>query len=217
MPGETPDKITPQLLLQAYACGIFPMADSADDPEIYWVDPQLRGVMPLDGFHISRSLARRLRRENYTISFNTQFDAVVSACANRRETWINEPIQRLYSQLHQMGFAHSLEVSHDGDLTGGVYGVALGGAFFGESMFSARTDTSKIALAYLVSRLRFGGFVLFDTQFLTSHLASLGAIEISRADYHAKLEQALPVEARFAAQPTSVHSSDVLQLSTQTS
>ncbi|MCP5074070.1 MAG: leucyl/phenylalanyl-tRNA--protein transferase [Rhodobacteraceae bacterium] len=217
MTREAPEKITPQLLLQAYASGVFPMADSADDPEIFWVDPQLRGVIPLDGFHISRSLARRIRREPFRITMNKDFTGVVDACANRSKTWINQRIAQLYAQLHHMGFAHSLEVWEAGELVGGVYGVTLGGAFFGESMFSTRTDASKMALAYLIAHLRQVGFVLFDTQFLTPHLASLGAIEISRSDYHQKLIVALNIKASFNEQPVPAHSSDVLQDRSQTS
>ncbi|THD83175.1 leucyl/phenylalanyl-tRNA--protein transferase [Aliigemmobacter aestuarii] len=190
-------EITPDILLRAYAMGIFPMAESRDDPAIHWVDPRRRGVFPLDGFHISRSLARRIRRGGYEVSADTAFDAVVSACAAREETWINDRIHGLYADLHRMGFAHSLEIRIDGELAGGVYGVTLGAAFFGESMFSHRTDASKLALTHLVARLRRGGFTLFDTQFLTPHLASLGAIEITRADYHRRLRDALLRGADF--------------------
>ncbi len=217
MSQDPPEEITPQVLLQAYASGVFPMADSADDPDIFWVDPQMRGVLPLDGFHISRSLKRRIKQKPFHISYDTAFDAVVVACADRKETWINNRICRLYHQLHQLGFAHSVEVWADSKLVGGVYGVALGGAFFGESMFSRRTDGSKIALAYLVSRLRFGGFALFDAQFLTDHLESLGAVEIPRAEYHERLIDALSVRAEFHAQPQQVQPSAVLQANNQTS
>lgn len=190
-------RLTPELLLRAYAAGIFPMAERRDDPAVHWVDPRRRGILPLDGFHISHSLARRIRRGGFRISVDQDFDGVVQACAARPETWINAPIFVLYQGLHRAGFAHSLEVWHGEALSGGVYGVALGAAFFGESMFSRRTDASKIALAFLVHRLRAGGFQLFDTQFLTPHLASLGGVEISRAEYHRRLGAALQGTARF--------------------
>lgn len=191
--------ITARHLLQAYAAGIFPMAESRDDPGVFWVDPQHRGVLPLNGFHISRSLARRMRRGGYSVTLNTTFAGVVDACAARDETWINEEIRELYLELHQIGHAHSFEVWEDGQLAGGVYGVTLGAAFFGESMFSARTDGSKLALAHLVSHLRKCGFVLFDTQFLTPHLASLGAVEIPRSEYRSRLAEALACEADITA------------------
>jgi leucyl/phenylalanyl-tRNA--protein transferase len=195
--GPTPEEITPDILLRAYAMGIFPMAESRDDPVIHWVDPRRRGVLPLDGFHMSRSLARRLRQGGFTITVDRAFAEVVSACADRGETWISLRIQRLYQMLHDHGDAHSLEVWRDGALVGGVYGVTLGAAFFGESMFSRVTDASKVALAHLVHRLRAGGFQLFDTQFLTPHLASLGAVEMSGAAYRRKLAEALEGTACF--------------------
>ena len=193
----TADEITPDILLRAYAMGIFPMSDGRDDPEIQWIDPRRRGVMPLDGFHISRSLAKCLRTGQFRISTDTAFDAVVTACSDRGETWISHRIQRLYLQLHHLGFAHSVEVWEGDNLVGGVYGVTQGAAFFGESMFSRRTDASKVALAYAVHRLRAGGFRLFDTQFLTPHLASLGAREIPRAEYQRQLAVALGETAAF--------------------
>ena len=191
-------EITPELLLRAYSMGLFPMAESASDPEIHWIDPRRRGVFPLDQFHISRSLRRALMRDDYQVTVNTSFSTVLAACADRNETWINDVIFALYETLHQQGHAHSLEVWNGPELIGGVYGVALGSAFFGESMFSRRTDASKIALAWLVHRLRAGGFTLFDTQFLTPHLASLGAREIPRAEYHRRLGLALHQRAQFA-------------------
>ncbi|MBA3911395.1 MAG: leucyl/phenylalanyl-tRNA--protein transferase [Rhodobacter sp.] len=219
------DPLDPETLLQAYAMGVFPMADGRDDPEIHWVDPRRRGIMPLDGFHISRSLARTLRQTPLSVSVDQDFDAVVSACAQRDDTWISHRIQRLYGQLHRRGYAHSIEVRDGTDLVGGLYGVCLGAAFFGESMFSRVTDASKIALAYTVHRLRAGGFQLFDTQFLTPHLASLGAMEITRADYHRRLAAALAVPAEFlppgyspsASEVTSSAVSGKTQPSTQTS
>ena len=210
-------EITPETLLRAYAEGIFPMAESRDDPTIHWVDPRLRGVFPLNNFHISRSLSRAIAKENYTIRTNSAFLDVVDACADRAETWISAPIKDLYQALHHAGFAHSLEVWRADSLIGGVYGVSLGAAFFGESMFSRATNASKIALAYLTHRLDAGGYRLFDTQFLTPHLASLGAIEIPRAEYHGQLTQALQVRARFDPPGYSVGAAGVLQRSTQTS
>ena len=209
--------LTPEILLQAYATGIFPMAESAEDDEIFWVDPKQRGIMPLDSFHISRSLKRRILRNAFTIRTNSDFSAVVRACADRPVTWINEPIFALYRTLHQQGHAHSLELWDGADLVGGVYGVALGGAFFGESMFSRRTDASKMALAYLVDHLRRGGFTLFDTQFLTPHLQSLGGVEISRNAYRQRLRQALEITANFnhTTQPPSAVG--VIQRNSQTS
>lgn len=196
--------------------GIFPMAEHRDDPEVFWVDPKRRGIIPLDGFRISRSLARRIRREEFEITIDTDFAGVVDGCADRVETWINAEIRDHYLALYSLGHAHSLEVREDGELVGGVYGVALGGAFFGESMFSRRTDASKVALAYLVHRLVAGGFTLFDTQFLTSHLASLGAVEIPRGAYRALLDEALQRDAHFSA-PTTPPAQDVIQRNTQTS
>lgn len=209
-------ELTPDLLLRAYAAGLFPMAEHRDDPEIFWVDPRRRGVVPLEGFHISRSLARRMRRGGFEIRVNVDFDGVLDGCADREETWINQSIRDLYVELFDMGMAHCLEVHDDSGLIGGVYGVSLGAAFFGESMFSRRTDASKIALAFLVDRLRAGGFALFDTQFLTDHLASLGAEEISRAEYHRRLELALGRRADFSGPPTP-SAQDVVQRNTQTS
>ncbi len=195
--------LTAQHLLQAYAAGIFPMAESREDPGVFWVDPQQRGVLPLDGFHVSRSLARRIRRGGYSLRLNTRFARVVDACADRKETWINDEIRDLYIALHELGHAHSFEVWDQAGLAGGVYGVTLGGAFFGESMFSARTDGSKLALAHLVAHLKTCGFVLFDTQFLTPHLARLGAIEIPRSDYRARLAEALTHRADITAHPVT--------------
>ncbi|MEO0569204.1 MAG: leucyl/phenylalanyl-tRNA--protein transferase [Pseudomonadota bacterium] len=193
--------ISPEMLLQAYASGIFPMAESRDDPELFWVDPQMRGVLPLDGFHTSRSLARRIRKGDFEATLNRDFEGVLDACADRRDTWISGQIRELYVTLFKMGHAHSLEIWEDETLAGGVYGVALGGAFFGESMFSKRTDGSKLALAHLVVHLRRCGFVLFDTQFLTKHLASLGAVEIPRNVYRALLVESLEIRADLMWEP----------------
>ena len=209
--------VTPDLLLRAYRGGLFPMAERRDDPDIFWVDPRRRGILPLDGFHVSRSLARRLRKPDYDITLNGDFAGVLAACADRPETWINDEIMALYSDLHWQGHAHSIEVWMDDALAGGVYGVALGGAFAGESMFSYRPNGSKIALAWLVDLLRRAGFVLFDTQFTTPHLERLGAIEISRSDYRRRLAEALLIEADLTSVPLAATGQDVVQRSTQTS
>ena len=209
--------ITPELILRAYASGVFPMAESREDDELFWVDPRFRGVFELDKFHISRSLKRKIRRETFQIRINTAFMDVVANCADRSETWINTQLLELYEQLHIMGFAHSLEVWENEELVGVVYGLAIGGAFFGESMFSQRKDASKIALAYLVNRLNSAGFTLFDTQFITPHLASLGAVEISRDDYHQRLQNALEIEADFLCQPEMPSAYSVLHRNNQTS
>ena len=208
--------LTPEIMLSAYAQGIFPMAESRDAGDLHWVDPRFRGVFPLSDFHISRSLARRVRQGAYRIRTNSDFSGVVRACAERPETWINDQLFGLYDALHQMGHAQSLEVWEDDTLTGGVFGLTLGAAFFGESMFSRRTDASKIALAYLVDRLKVAGFTLFDTQFLTPHLASLGAVEIPRAAYRAQLADALRKAADFTAVAVPAPQL-VLQRSSQTS
>ena len=191
------EDLSPELLLSAYAQGIFPMAEGRGDPEVFWVDPRRRGIFPLDGFHVSRSLARTLRRGAFRVSFDEDFAGVVEGCAEREETWISGPIAAAYATLHAMGRARSVEVWDGGTLAGGVYGVVLGAAFFGESMFSRRTDASKVALFHLTRRLRAGGFTLFDAQFLTPHLASLGAVEVSRAPYRRMLAEALRREARW--------------------
>ncbi len=209
--------LTPEVLLRGYAAGIFPMAESGGRREVFWVDPQHRGVLPLDGFHISRSLRRRLLTWPHRISTDADFAGVVAGCAARAETWISPPIFDAYLALHRAGFAHSLEVWDGAELAGGVYGVTIGAAFFGESMFSRRTDASKIALAYLVDRLRLGGFTLFDTQFLTPHLASLGAVEISRGEYQRRLSEALGHEADFDRAGAPPQPPGMLQRMSQTS
>ncbi len=209
--------LSPQLLLNAYAAGVFPMSEHRDDPEVYWVDPRRRGVLPLEGFHLSRSLARRMRRARYNVTLNAAFADVVDACADREETWISNEIRNQYLALHQLGHAHSIEVWSDGNLIGGVYGVTLGAAFFGESMFSRQTDASKLALAHLVDHLRRCGFTLFDTQFITAHLATLGAIEISRAEYHKRLDAALRKRAHIDHMPLCDTPYCVVQRMTQTS
>ena len=210
-------RLTADMLLRAYALGVFPMAESREDPEVFWVDPRWRGIFPLDDFHISRSLARHIRRGGFEVSVNRDFDGTLRGCADRPETWINDTIFRLYTTLHARGFAHSLEVWEDGALVGGVYGVTLGAAFFGESMFSRRTNASKVALAYLVDRLRLGGFQLFDTQFITAHLRSLGAVEIPRAEYRRRLAEALARPADFIRPALPADPQELLQRSTQMS
>ena len=191
--------LDPDLLLRAYAIGVFPMADSRDARDVYWVEPRKRGILPLDGFRLSRSLAKTVRSGRFTVTVDTAFARVVQLCAqptpDRPDTWINPQIESAYAALHRRRHAHSVEVWADGELVGGLYGVTLGGAFFGESMFSRRRDASKVALAHLVARLRVGGYRLLDCQFITDHLASLGAIEISRAAYVALLDSALGVTA----------------------
>ena len=194
-------RLTPELLLRAYALGIFPMAESRDDPEVHWIDPELRGVLPLEQFHLPRRLKRLIRRGRYLITCNRDFPGVIRACAERREnrpeTWINETIEQLYGELHRMGFAHSVEAWLDDpqggppQLVGGLYGVSLGSAFFGESMFSRERDASKVALAHLVFLLRKGGFQLLDTQFTTPHLRQFGALDVPRDHYKALLSRAL--------------------------
>ncbi|HUN45712.1 MAG TPA: leucyl/phenylalanyl-tRNA--protein transferase [Stellaceae bacterium] len=193
--------LTPDLLLRAYAAGLFPMAESAEDAELFWVDPDPRGVLPLGQFHLPRRLRRTLRSGLYQVRVNTAFEAVMRGCAEptamRPKTWINDEILRLYGGLFERGLAHSVEAWAGDELMGGLYGVTLGGAFFGESMFSRGRDASKVALVHLVARLVTGGFRLLDTQFVTEHLERFGAIAISRADYHRQLEQALEINPEF--------------------
>ena len=203
--------------MRAYAAGVFPMAESRSDPDLHWIDPPRRGVLPMDGFHMSRSLRRRILRAPWEIRLNADFAGVIAGCADRPDTWINDGIFRLSCALHDMGFAHSLEVREDGQLVGGVYGVALGAAFFAESMFSQRTDASKVALAYLVDRLARAGFSLIDTQFLTPHLATLGGVEISRANYRARLQKALSQQADFASPGPVPPPQELVQRMTQMS
>jgi leucyl/phenylalanyl-tRNA---protein transferase len=198
-------EITPEVLLKAYACGIFPMAESADDPALYWIEPERRGVIPLDGFHVPARLARTVRTDRFSIVCNRAFDAVIAGCAEsqpgRQRTWINTRIHNLYRGLYQLGHCHSVE-AYEGDvLVGGLYGVTLGAAFFGESMFHRARDASKVALVHLVARLKAGGYRLLDTQFVTDHLKTFGAVAVSRRQYHKLLESALAVHADFAALP----------------
>jgi leucyl/phenylalanyl-tRNA---protein transferase len=193
--------LSPEILLRAYASGIFPMAETADDPELFWVDPKRRGIIPLDAFHVPRRLRRIVRQNVFTIRCDTAFEAVMRGCAEasdkRPNTWINDEILELYTGLFARGAAHSVECWHEGELVGGLYGVSLGAAFFGESMFSRVTDASKVALVHLVARLRYGRYRLLDTQFVTPHLAQFGAIEITRARYHRLLAEALRYRGVF--------------------
>ena len=193
--------VTPEMLLRAYGLGIFPMAESRDDPRLFWVDPDTRGVIPLDAFHLSRRLARRVRSGVFESRIDSDFSGVIQACAEPRpghpETWINDQIVALYAALFERGHVHTVECWREGRLVGGLYGVSLRGAFFGESMFSRETDASKVALVHLVDHLRVRGFLLLDVQFLTPHLETFGAIEVTRADYQEMLRDALDVDARF--------------------
>jgi leucyl/phenylalanyl-tRNA--protein transferase len=200
-------EITPEVLLKAYACGIFPMAESADDPALYWIEPEMRGIIPLDRFHLPGRLARTVRSDRFTVMVNRDFDGVLDGCAEpqpgRQRTWINTRIRMLYRKLYERRHCHSVEV-YDGDaLVGGLYGVSLGRAFFGESMFHRARDASKVALVHLIARLRAGGFKLLDTQFVTDHLKGFGAVEVPRRQYHKLLEGALGSDGDFGALPTS--------------
>jgi leucyl/phenylalanyl-tRNA--protein transferase len=196
-------EITPEVLLKAYACGIFPMAENADDPSLYWIEPEHRGLIPLDGFHVPRRLARTIRSDQFEVYIDRDFEATIDGCAEpqagRSRTWINGRIRSLYCKLHEIGHCHSVETWRDGKLVGGLYGVRLGRVFFGESMFHRERDASKVALVHLVARLRAGGFTLLDTQFVTSHLSGFGAIEVSKRLYNRMLERALEDEADFFA------------------
>jgi leucyl/phenylalanyl-tRNA--protein transferase len=198
-------EITPEVLLKAYACGIFPMAESADDPALYWIEPDMRGIIPLESFHLPARLARTVRKTPLTVEVDRDFDAVIDGCAEERpdraRTWINGRIRKIYRSLYDHGHAHSVEV-YDGDkLVGGLYGVSLGRAFFGESMFHRARDASKIALVHLIARLRVGGYRLLDTQYVTDHLKTFGAVEVGKRRYHRLLEEAIIGEADFTALP----------------
>ncbi len=198
-------EITPEVLLKAYACGIFPMAESAEDPALYWIEPEERGIISLDGFHVPSRLARLVKSDRFVVVASRDFDGVIDGCAapglGRSRTWINVRIRKLYRRLYDAGHCHTIEV-YDGDrLVGGLYGVSLGAAFFGESMFHRARDASKVALVHLVARLKAGGFMLLDTQFVTDHLRQFGAIEVSRRAYHKLLVNALGGSADFAALP----------------
>jgi leucyl/phenylalanyl-tRNA--protein transferase len=198
-------EITPELMLRAYRAGLFPMAETRRGERLYWLDPELRGVLPLDGFHLPRRLLRTVMSGLFQVSGDRDFAATIAGCAapvpGREDTWINPEIERLFATLHHQGHAHSVEVWQQGVLVGGLYGVALGGAFFGESMFSRARDASKVALVHLVARLRLGGFTLLDTQFLTSHLAQFGCLELPRAEYKKRLAEAVDLPARWIGSP----------------
>ncbi len=197
--------LTPELMLRAYRAGLFPMAPSRTSPQLEWLDPPERGILPLEGFHLSARLARTVRKGGFTVRADRDFPAVIGACASpapgRTGTWINDELERVFNALAQLGHAHSIEVLREGHLVGGLYGVAIGGAFFGESMFSHATDASKVALVHLVARLRLGGFTLLDTQFVTDHLAQFGCATVPRHEYHARLDAALAAPARWVAEP----------------
>ena len=212
-------EITPQVLLKAYACGIFPMAESADDPALYWIEPQQRGILQLDQVHVPRRLARSIRQGLYEVRIDSDFDGVINGCAasrpGRRTTWINRKIRALYRDLFDTGYCHTVETWAGGELVGGLYGVALNGAFFGESMFSTARDASKVALAYLCARLSYGGFSLLDTQFVTEHLKQFGTVEIDRAEFHVLLEKALLHKADFLALPADAPPAQILDIIAQ--
>lgn len=208
--------ITPQVLLKAYSCGIFPMAESADDPALYWIEPQHRGVLPLGAAHFPRRLLRTVRTTGLIVKVDTNYDAVIDGCSlprpGRTTTWINKRIRNLYRELFERGACHTVEVWNADQLVGGLYGVALKGAFFGESMFSFERDASKIALVHLVARLIAGGFVLLDTQFTTDHLKQFGTIELERADFHIELEKALAADAHFDFLGPDVNGEDAVAI-----
>ncbi len=214
-------KLTPELLLRAYAVGLFPMAERRDDPTLYWIDPEKRGVLALEDFHVPRRLRRPVRHCPFEVRCDSAFPDVIRRCAEaapaRRETWINEEIARLYGELFEMGRAHSVECWKDDALVGGLYGVALGGAFFGESMFSRATDASKVALVHLVARLKQGGFSLLDTQFVTPHLGQFGVVEVARAGYRVMLARALETHATFQRALGAGELESFLQSTTQMS
>lgn len=214
-------RLTPELLLRAYACGLFPMADSRESADIFWVDPQYRGIFPLERFHVPRRLRKTVRQNRFDVRIDTAFHDVMKKCAaparGREGTWINNEILDLYNRLFTLKAAHSIECWRDGQLVGGLYGVSLAGGFFGESMFHLETDASKIAMVHLVARLKVGGYRLLDTQFLTDHLAQFGAVEIPRKAYHELLQKALETQADFYRLPADSDGSFILQAITQTS
>jgi leucyl/phenylalanyl-tRNA--protein transferase len=209
-------EITPQVLLKAYACGLFPMAESADDPGLFWLEPEQRGILPLDTVHVPRRLKRTIRNDLFEIRISTDFQGVIDGCSapmpGRQKTWINREIRRLYGELFEMGHCHTVEAWQDGDLVGGLYGVSLNGAFFGESMFSFKTDASKVCLIHLVARLKKGGYTLLDTQFVTGHLAKFGTLEVPKDEYNVLLSSALQRETDFYALSTKATGADVLSI-----
>ncbi len=208
--------LTPDNLLRSYMLGLFPMADGVDARELFWVDPEYRGILPLNSFHVSRSLRKTIRKGKFEVAFDQNFKSIMEACRSksvaRPSSWINDEIVDLYCQLHKRGHAHSVEIRLKDELVGGLYGVSFKGVFFGESMFSTVSDASKTALVYLVSRLKAGGYILLDTQFLTDHLQRLGAIEVARARYHTYLQEALEISADFYSLPVNTLPEAVLQL-----
>ncbi len=214
-------EITPQVLLKAYACGIFPMAESAEDPGLYWIEPEARGILPLNRFHVPRRLARTVASDLYEIRVDHDFAAVIKGCAaaapDRPKTWINARIRRLYGELFDLGHCHTIEAWENGELVGGLYGVRLGAAFFGESMFSRARDASKVALVHLVARLRRGGFRLLDTQFTTEHLKQFGAVDVDRRQYQHLLEKAIEGDADFYRLAGGATGDDALQAVSHTS
>jgi leucyl/phenylalanyl-tRNA--protein transferase len=215
-------EITPQVLLKAYACGIFPMAESAEDPTLFWIEPEIRGILPLDAIHVPKRLARTVRQNKFEIRIDTDFAGVINGCAFTRQgrdsTWINAHIRYLYSELFRLGHCHTVEAWKDGRLVGGLYGVHLGRAFFGESMFSYERDASKVALIYLVARLKYGGFCLLDTQFITDHLKQFGATEVERYRFQQILTEAIQgFSAGFHELPRRFPATGILQLVSQTS
>jgi leucyl/phenylalanyl-tRNA---protein transferase len=213
--GPPPADLDPELLLRAYASGLFPMAESADDPEVFWVEPRVRGVLPLDRIIVSRSLAKTVRRDRFRVYVDRDFDAVIDGCAvapGRATTWINATIRATYGLLFRRGFVHTVEVERDGALVGGLYGVALGAAFFGESMFHRETDASKVALVHLAARLLLGGYTLLDTQFVTPHLASLGTVEMPQRAYRKRLAVAVATPATFPGAARSLDGAEALAI-----
>ncbi len=220
-PSQFTIDITPQVLLKAYACGIFPMAESAEDPTLYWIEPEKRGILPLDAVHVPKRLARTIRQETFEVRVDSDFYGVIDGCAasraGRRTTWINKRIRDLYGELFHMGHCHTVETWREGRMVGGLYGVSLGRAFFGESMFSYETDASKVALIYLAARLIKGGYAMLDTQFVTDHLKIFGAEEIGREKFHRRLEAALQGRGDFSCLPRDLPSRGILQLVSQTS
>ena len=214
-------KLAIQTVLSAYASGVFPMSESADDPEIFWVEPEIRGVLPLNNIHISRSLAKTVRADKFTVRCDSDFAGVIEGCAapapDRRSTWINVTIRDIFGELFDLGVVHTVECWQGAELVGGLYGIALAGAFFGESMFSRRSDASKVALVHLVARLKAGGFTLLDTQFTTPHLETLGVIEVPRDTYQKLLASALDVHGKFGVLPSEISGTVALQSITQTS
>jgi len=220
IPG--PHKLTPEILVRAYAAGVFPMSEARDDPTIFWVDPEMRGVLPLDGLHISKSLRKVLHRGEFEVTTDQAFADVIEACARPRPgqdgqlgTWINDEIIRAFVEMHHIGLAHSVECWQNGpkgrELVGGLYGISLKGAFMGESMFSTRTNASKVALVHLVARLRMGGYTLLDTQFITEHLLTMGGVEIAGQEYLDRLERAFTVDAQFPTEPSAAELSSEIE------